>query len=388
MSSPASPSPLVLITGGAGFIGSHTSDALIREGYRVRILDCLDQQIHGTTGKFPAYVNPHVECIRGDVCNPDDVKRALDGVSAVYHFASLTGVGQSMYNIKNYTDINVSGTASLIETIVKNKFPVKKLVLSSSRAVYGEGSHQCPACGVVYPPIRKREDMEQGRFEIFCPNCGKQTNMVPTAEFRPLTPISVYGWTKKAQEDLVEYAAKTFALPTVVLRYFNVYGSRQSLINPYTGIVSIFFSRLMASQPISIYERGIPLRDFVHVSDVVQANVRALKSELPVYSVLNVGAGIQSSILDVARAIALALGREPCFEDRGEFRVGDIHSCIADLSRTRALLGYEPRISLEAGMREFTAWAQGQKSVDLYQKTVEELSSFGLLGRAGPAPQR
>lgn len=373
--------PLVLITGGAGFIGSHTSDALIREGYRVRILDCLDSQIHGETGLFPSYIHPQIECIRGDIRDAGDVRRALKGVTFVYHFASLTGVGQSMYDMKKYTDVNISGTANLIEMIVKHRFPIKKFVLSSSRAVYGEGTHECPSCGTVYPPIRNRGDMEENCFEVLCPNCGQKTIPVATSEERPLIPISVYGWTKKSQEEVCQYASKTFGLPTVILRYFNVYGSRQSLRNPYTGIVSIFFSRLMAGKAISIYEHGIPLRDFVHVLDVVQANLKALDNDLPPCTVLNVGTGIESSIFDVARALARAVGKEPRFEDHGEFRVGDIHACVADLAQTRELLGYEPEISLEEGMREFVAWAQGQETVDLYQKTVEELKTFGLFSQ-------
>jgi dTDP-L-rhamnose 4-epimerase len=286
-----------------------------------------------------------------------------------------------MYDMKNYTDINISGTANLIEQIVKDKIPIKKFVLSSSRAVYGEGTHECPNCGIVYPPIRNRDDMEQNRFEVFCPKCGQKTTSVATNEDRPLIPISVYGWTKKSQEEQCQYAAKTFGLPMVILRYFNVYGSRQSLINPYTGIVSIFFSRLMAGKSISIYEHGIPLRDFVHVSDVVQANLKALDSDLPLCTVLNVGTCVEASIFDVALALARAVGKEPHFEDHGEFRVGDIHACVADLTQTKKLLGYEPKISLEEGMREFVAWAQGQQTVDLYQRTVEELKTFGLFSQ-------
>ena len=374
--------PLVLITGGAGFIGSHTADALIREGYRVRILDCLDPQIHGHKTDFPAYLHPEIECIRGDVRSVDDVLLALNGVSYVYHFVALTGVGQSMYDMKNYTDVNISGTANLIETIVKHKFPIKKFILSSSRAVYGEGTHECPSCGIVYPSIRNRADMEQNRFDVLCPKCGRKTNSVVTSEERPLTPISLYGWTKKLQEELCQYAAKTFGLKVVILRYFNVYGSRQSLQNPYTGIVSIFFSRLIAGNAISIYEHGTPLRDFVHVLDVVQANLQALNCDVSPGKALNVGTGVDASILDVARALALAVGQEPKFIDRGEFRIGDIHACVACLSQARKLLNYEPKILIIEGMREFTAWAQNQQSADLYQETVEKLQIFGLLGQA------
>jgi len=379
---PDSSKPLVLITGGAGFIGSHTADALIQQGYRVRILDCLDPQIHGQACVFPAYLHPEIECLLGDVRKVGDMQQALEGVSFVYHFAALTGVGQSMYELRNYTDVNVSGTANLIEAIVKHKYPIKKFILSSSRAVYGEGTHKCPVCGIVFPPIRNRDDMEQDRFEVFCPKCGRMTTSIVTGEDRPLMPISVYGWTKKLQEEICQYAARTFRLPVVILRYFNVYGSRQSLINPYTGIISIFFSRLIAAKAISIYEHGIPLRDFVHVLDVVQANLKALAVDLPAGTILNIGTGLEASIFDIARALARAVDKGPQFEDRGEFRLGDIHACVADIAQAGKLLDYQPRISLEKGMREFVAWAQSQQTVDLYQRMVKELKNNGLFGHA------
>jgi dTDP-L-rhamnose 4-epimerase len=372
---------LVLITGGAGFIGSHTADALLQAGYRVRILDCLDPQIHGPARTFPSYLPRGIECILGDVRNETDLLQALGGVSFVFHFASLTGVGQSMYDIKHYADVNVTGTANILETIVKHKFPIRKFVLSSSRAVYGEGTHTCSQCGLFYPPVRKRENMEQGRFHIYCPKCGQKAISVTTKEDRPLLPISVYGWTKKLQEELCQYASLTFGLPTTILRYFNVYGSRQSLINPYTGIVSIFFSRLMASKPISLYEHGIPLRDFVHVSDVVQSNLKALHSKLSQSTAMNVGTGSAVTVRDIAQALAFALGREPQFEDNGEFRMGDICACVADISCAGESLGYKPATSLEAGMREFVVWAEKHQHLDLYGQATGELKSFGLINQ-------
>ncbi len=290
-----------------------------------------------------------------------------------------------MYDISNYVDVNVRGTANLFEIVAKDKLPVRRIVVSSSRAVYGEGTHDCPKCGIVYPPIRKRSDMEQDRFEVYCPACAAPTRSIATGEERPLMPTSVYGWTKKAQEDLAQLSAQSYGTPVVSLRYFNVYGSRQSLINPYTGIVSIFFTRLRQNQPISIYEHGAPLRDFVHVFDVVQANMSALASDVPPGAVFNVGSASEVTVFDVANALARAVGATPRFEDRGEFRVGDIHACVADLSRTRQSLGYKPGVSLEDGMREFAEWALRQHSVDQYQKTVDELKAVGLFGSAKPA---
>jgi dTDP-L-rhamnose 4-epimerase len=371
----------ILITGGAGFIGSHTADALIARGHVVRVLDWLDPQIHGNADVFPTYLHPAVERIRGDVRNLEDVTQALDGVCAVYHFAALTGVGQSMYELRNYAHVNSTGTATVLEAILQRGQPLKRFVLASSRAVYGEGTHLCPRCGIVYPPLRRREDLEQGHFAPLCPSCGADTDSIATAEERPLQPVSVYGWTKKHQEDLCLHAAQTFGLPVVCLRYFNVYGSRQSLKNPYTGIVSIFFNRLMAGQPISLYEHGLPGRDFVHISDVVRANVLALEAEDALGCRLNIGTERRHTVLDLAQALASACGQSPSFLDRGEFRIGDINSCFANIERARRVLGYQPQVTLEEGMREFVAWARQQESIDLYERTVRELSGHGLFGQ-------
>jgi len=371
-------SEVVLITGGAGFIGSHTADILIKNGYIVRIMDNLDPQIHGNSGKFPPYLDPKIECFHGDIRSEDDLIRCLDGVTYLYHFASLTGVGQSMYDMKSYSDVNITGTANIIETIIKKKIPIKKLILSSSRAVYGEGTRSCPQCGSIYLDIRNRSDLEKGNFEILCPNCDHTTESTPTKETHPLKPISVYGWTKKAQEDICKYAAEVFDLNVVILRYFNVYGSRQSLINPYTGIVSIFYSRLIESQPISIYENNLPRRDFIHIDDVVQANLKALRNLIPSGEVINIGSGTQSTIVDIATAIADAMGLKPNLTLNDEFRVGDILACTADISKAQTLLDFKPSITLKEGMQEFVNWARKEKSTDLYQKAITELRDHSL----------
>jgi dTDP-L-rhamnose 4-epimerase len=372
----------ILVTGGAGFIGSHTCDLLLRAGHEVRILDCLDPQIHGEGAGFPAYLDKAVECVKGDVCQFDDCAAALEGIDAVYHFAAKTGVGQSMYDVASYVDTNVRGTAMLIEAIIKGGHSLKRLVLSSSRAVYGEGQGVCKEHGEFHPHLRKREDLNAGFFGIRCPVCGKEAEVMATHERCETEPLSAYAWTKKHQEDLCGWASTTFGIPTVILRYFNVFGSRQSLKNPYTGVVSIFYSLLRAGRPLSLYEGGRPIRDFVHVADVVRANLLALDRDDAVGSTFNVGAGARHSIADIANALGKAIDVEPELEDRGEFRVGDIFSCFADLSNSRSNLGYNPLFTLEEGMREFAAWASGEESVDLYDKTVAELSAHGLFGAA------
>lgn len=376
----------ILITGGAGFIGSHTADALVRAGHDVRVLDILDPQVHGESSGFPAYMNPAVECLQGDVRDSGKLTHALKGIDAVFHFASMTGVGQSMYDIRSYVDVNVTGTAALIEAIVKNNIALKAFVLASSRAVYGEGTHQCPEHGIIYPLPRRREDMQAGRFDCYCPQCDSVLSPLPTAEDKPAQPLSVYARTKLQQEELCGYAAQTFGLPVRMLRYFNVYGSRQSLSNPYTGVVSIFFSRIKAGQPVYLYEHGKPGRDFVHVSDVVRANLLALQAAIEPGTCINVGTGHEHTIAMIAAALGKASGSVPDLQDRGEFRVGDIHSCYADLARAGSLLGYAPGVSLEQGMREFAGWAGEQESVDLYQRTVDELQRYNLFGRADTTP--
>lgn len=370
----------ILVTGGAGFIGCHTVATLLDEGHSVRILDVLDPQIHDCGDEFPASTPKGAERLRGDVRVAQDVDRALDGVDAVYHFAALTGVGQSMYEIRSYVDTNCGGTATVLERIARRRKPLERFVLASSRAVYGEGTYDCPTCGTVYPPPRERAQLEAALWDVLCPTCRAPLRSRPTTEQRPLAPLSIYGWTKLQQEQLCRHVCLTYDIPLTVLRYFNVYGSGQSLKNPYTGVVSIFYSRLMADQPISLYESGLAGRDFVHVSDVVQANLLALNPVLESAATFNVGTGAESTILDVAQTLARACDREPQLVDRGEYRAGDVRACFADLTASNQILGYQPRVPMAAGMAEFAAWAHTQHSVDLYENAVSELQRHNLFG--------
>lgn len=369
----------ILITGGAGFIGTKTAKALLKQGHDVRVLDILDPQVHGPAGgKFPGSLPKEVEKLRGDVRNLQDVKRALDGVSAVYHFAALTGVGQSMYEIQSYVDTNDTGTATLFQAILESRRAFDRIILSSSRAVYGEGTAECPTCGVVFPQERSRANLEKGDFLPQCPKCYSPLKAIPTGEVRPLFPVSVYGWTKKHQEDIALHSAKAYGLPVVVLRYFNVYGEGQSLINPYTGVLPIFFSRIAAGKPISLYERGMPLRDFVHVSDVVRANLLALERKILPGTTINVGSGKALSIKDIILVLAREMGTQPHWEDRGEYRMGDIFSCYADTQNGRETLAFKADVAFDAGIREFITWAKNQGSSDLYETSVAALKKRGL----------
>ena len=375
----------ILVTGGAGFIGSHTCDMLANAGHTVRILDCLDPQIHGPHGAFPAGLAPGIERMRGDVCSMDDCLAAVEGIDAVLHLASRTGVGQSMTDVADYVETNVRGTATLIEAVTKSRARLRRFVLASSRAVYGEGLFECARHGRMHPDVRDRARLLAGRFDMPCPVCDRAMQPVPTPESCDSKPLSAYAWTKRHQEDLCQWAVSTFDIPTVILRYFNVYGSGQSLQNPYTGVVSIFYSRLKAGRSLSLYERGLPLRDFVHVQDVARANLLALEGKDAAGGCFNIGSGQPRTIADIAQALGRQIGMETVpFEDRGEFRVGDVFACVADLERAAAQLGYRPTVDLDEGMREFAAWAAGQDATDGYDKTVAELSQYGLFGAAGP----
>jgi dTDP-L-rhamnose 4-epimerase len=385
--------PSILLTGGAGFIGSHTAQALLDQGHAVRVLDILDPQIHGEGAGFPAHLDHRVEALRGDVRDPATVSSAIKDVDAVFHFAARTGVGQSMYDIAAYVDHNVGGTAVLLEAIARRKTPLTRFVLASSRAVYGEGAAECDRHGVVSPEFRRRDALDSGDFDIHCPACGRTARPIPTPEDAPLDPGSVYALTKRMQEELCTQAAGTFDLPLTILRYFNVYGSRQSLHNPYTGVATVFFNRLSDGLPLALYEHGLPTRDFVHISDVVDANLAALELPAPPGSCVNVGGGEPITIRDLALALARLLGVQPDFEDSGEYRVGDILACTADLGRAREHLGYTPRMSLEDGLREFLAWAAEQDRTRRipFDRTVSELRRHGLLRSAGadrpPSPE-
>jgi len=367
---------MILITGGAGFIGSHLADLLIEKGYRVRILDNLHPQVHSG---FPSYLNKEVEFIKGDVREREILEKAIEGVEGIFHFAARVGVGQSMYEVKDYVEVNVGGTASLLDILVNKKHKVKKLIVASSMSIYGEGAYNCKNCGTVYPRERKGEDLKRRIWEPRCPHCGEETSPLPTSEEKPLYPSSIYAQTKREQEEMCLLIGKTYGIPTVALRFFNVFGSRQALSNPYTGVVAIFASRILNGKPPVIYEDGQQLRDFIHVKDIARASLLALEREEADYEVFNVGTGRPVQIKEISRILQKLLDKETGEEVTFRYRKGDIRTCYADVTKIKKKLGFEPEYSLEEGMKELVPWLIGQKPKDEVDKVIGEMEERRLM---------
>ena len=358
----------VLITGGAGFIGSHLADELVGAGYRVRALDSLVEQVHG--GTRPDYLNDDVELISGDVRDADVVRGAVDGVDAVVHLAAAVGVGQSMYEPAGYASVNTFGTAVLLEVLLEH--PVRKLVVASSMSIYGEGAYE-PAPAVE----RSREQLERGEWEPRGPG-GEELEPVPTPESKQPSLASIYALTKYDQERMGLLYGAAYDVPAVALRFFNVYGPRQALSNPYTGVLAIFAARLLNDRSPVVYEDGGQRRDFVHVTDVARACRLALERDDADGRAVNVGSGRSASVLEIAHELARGLGKEIEPELPGTFRAGDIRNCFADVSLARELLGFEAEVSLEDGLAELTAWLETQTTPDRFDQAAAELAERGL----------
>lgn len=372
----------ILVTGGAGFIGSHLVDALVDLGGKVRVLDALDPQVHGEGAREPVLIADHVasgrvEFMRGDVADREAVDAALDGVDVVFHQAAAVGVGQSMYRIADYVLANTVGAAVLLEAMVARKEQIRRAVVASSMSIYGEGSYRCSEHGQVAPPLRNAEQLSQGEYEMRCPRCHREVEPLPTPESKALQPTSVYAVTKRDHEELFLAVGAAYGIPTVALRYFNVYGPRQSLNNPYTGVAAIFASRLLNGRPPLIFEDGRQSRDFVHVSDIVRANLSAMETESGVGSMYNVGTGRSLNLLDMVSALRSHLGGpEP--EIVARFRQGDIRHCFADVTRARDELGFEANMRFEDGIDDLVGWASDQKPTDRVEEARTELEAAGL----------
>ncbi|MBB4125956.1 dTDP-L-rhamnose 4-epimerase [Xanthomonas translucens] len=365
----------VLITGGAGFVGSHLADELLAHGYQVRVLDNLCAQVHGEHAARPAYLSEQVELIVGDVCDAAAVRRALDGVDGVFHFAAAVGVGQSMYQIEHYTRTNNLGTAVLLEALVER--PVQRLLVASSMSVYGEGAYATPEGERVFPQERSLAQLRQGQWEPTLD--GVPLRPLPTDEHKPAAPSSVYALSKLDQERLCLITGQAYAIPTTALRFFNIYGTRQALSNPYTGVLAIFASRLLNRNAPVIFEDGEQRRDFVHVSDVARACRLAYETAATAGRVMNIGSGRSISINEVAVRMATAMGIDDLPPQvSGKYRVGDIRHCFADISLAGELMGYAPRVELEQGLLELVDWLLDQRAFDRVDAANAELARRGL----------
>jgi dTDP-L-rhamnose 4-epimerase len=369
----------VLITGGAGFIGSHLADELLGRGYRVRALDSLAPQVHGSggeRGQWPGYLDREVERVAGDLRDPDAVRRALRDVDSVVHLAAVVGVGQSMYEIQRYVSINCLGTSVLLEALIDR--PVERLLVASSMSIYGEGLYRAPD-GRITPAVeRTPEQLRAHDWEVRSAE-GEPLTPVPTPETKTPTLPSIYALSKYDQERMCLMIGSAYGIPTVALRFFNIYGTRQALSNPYTGVLAIFGSRFLNNKPPLINEDGYQQRDFVSVYDIVQACRLALEVPGAAGHALNVGSGRPQTILGLAERMADVLGKEHLRpEVTGKYRVGDIRHCFPDISLARQVLGYEPRVALEEGLVELASWLEQQEAVDRVEEARAELAARGL----------
>lgn len=366
-----------LVTGGAGFIGSFIVDELVERGYTVRIFDNLDPQVH-LAGKIPAYLNRDVEFIRGDVRDYEALKKALNGIDVVFHQAAAVGVGQSQYQIKHYVDTNIGGTANLLDIIANESTKISKIIVAASMSSYGEGQYECEDCGIVRPSLRTEEQMANREWELFCPLCLEKIHPMPTSEEKRLECNSMYAIAKKNQEEMVLNFGETYGIPAVALRYFNAYGPRQSLSNPYTGVAAIFISRIKHDHAPVIFEDGQQTRDFVSVHDVARANLLAMEDE-PLSGYFNIGTGQARTIRGIAETLVSLYGKNISPEITYKFRKGDIRHCVADISKAKVSFAYEPQVNFEDGMRELIEWSASAESEDKFEEARQELLKRGLV---------
>jgi dTDP-L-rhamnose 4-epimerase len=368
----------ILVTGGAGFIGSHLVDELLSRGKKIRILDALVPQVHGEDAVWPVWVPDSIDRIRGDVRDPAVWREALQGIDVVYHLAAEVGVGQSMYEITRYMEANTMGTAHLLELLVQGDYKVQKLVVASSMSIYGEGAYQTQAGEVVYPVERSAQRISRREWEMTLPGSEEPVIPIPTSEDKPLRPTSIYAVSKRDQEEMCLAVGKAYQIPTTALRFFNVYGPRQALSNPYTGVAAIFSGRLLNGNAPLIYEDGLQSRDFIHVKDIVQALVLSMECQASDYEAINVGTGRSISVLEVAETLSRKLDVDIAPRVINKFRAGDIRHCFADISKARQLLGFHPTISFEEGMGGLIEWLKEQTAVDRVESAAEELANRGL----------
>jgi dTDP-L-rhamnose 4-epimerase len=367
----------VLVTGGAGFIGSHLVDRLLHDGHCVRIYDNLDPQVHGQN---PPNIHDKAEFIKADIRDTSSLSAALSDIDIIFHEAALVGVGQSMYQVERYTDTNTLGTAKLLDLLITKDHDVKKLIVASSMSIYGEGAYRCEDHDVVFPLPRTIGQIKMYGFDMRCPFCSKKLISVPTPESKPLQPTSIYALTKRDQEEMSLIIGRSYGLPVVALRYFNTYGPGQALSNPYTGVCAIFLSQLLNGHLPSVFEDGHQSRDFTSVHDIVQANMIAMEKSNADYKVYNVGTGQPTSIADVATILLNMFHKPVQLNVTKKFRSGDVRHCYADISSITSELGFKPKVQLPTGLSDLCEWVSKQCSVsDSSQKALSELEDRGLV---------
>ena len=372
----------ILITGGAGFIGSNLTRKLVVRGFKITILDNLSKQIHGDNQNSTLYksIKDIVNFIKGDVCSKSDWQKAIIGQDAVIHLAAETGTAQSMYEISRYNEVNILGTSHLLDVLSNCNHNIKKIIIASSRSIYGEGKYICENDGIVYPKQRKYSDMEIGKFNPICNKCGESLVLCSTDEDSRIHPSSIYGITKQQQEQMILLIGNTLNIPAVALRYQNVYGPGQSLCNPYTGILSIFSTRLLNGNDIDIYEDGQESRDFVFIDDVVSATILALEKDEANHQTFNVGSGVATRVIDVANSLKSIYNSNAKITISGKYRMGDIRHNYADISKIKNALGFIPKFDFTSGITSFANWVKTQEIVeDKYDSSIKELKNKGLI---------
>ena len=366
----------ILITGGAGFVGAHTADALIEAGHRVRVFDSLTSRVHQGGA---SYLPKDSEFILGDVRHLEKLRKAVEKVDVIFHLAAAVGVGQSMYEIAEYTSVNSLGTANLLQAILDTRSTPEKIVVASSMSIYGEGSYLCSSCGKVAPPPRSLDQLAKKKWETVCPHCPESLLPVATREDKLLAATSIYALSKKDQEEMTLLFGRTYQIPVVALRYFNIYGPRQSLSNPYTGVAAIFASRLMNRKAPVIFEDGRQMRDFVSVRDVVAANLRAMETSEADGRALNIGSGEPITIREIAEQLGEQLGTKFPADITGKYRAGDVRHCFADISAAREFLAYQPKVCFAHGVQDLVGWLRSQSAKDEVDQAMEQLAVHGLV---------
>lgn len=371
----------ILITGGAGFIGSRLCEKLFDQGNNITVLDNLSEQIHGNGESFLFNkIKDKCTFIKGDVRDKNDWAHAIKNQEIIIHLAAETGTGQSMYEVEKYTNVNVIGTSHMLEILANSNHNVKKIIVASSRSIYGEGKYNCKTHGVQYPSKRREEDMKKGEFNPKCSMCNSTLNVLPTDEQSKIHPSSIYGINKQQQEQMVMLMGESLSIAPVAFRYQNVYGPGQSLSNPYTGILSIFSTRILNGNNLDIYEDGEESRDFVYIEDVVDATILGIEKEEANGNIFNVGSGVSTRVLDVANTLKRLYNSEINITVSGKFRLGDIRHNCADLSKSKDILGFTPKYNFERGITEFVNWVKTQEvKEDKYEKSIQQLKNKGLI---------